>query len=242
MDIFLTILFAWIILVILWNIFVLLVYFLAVAFRTPIIFKILVMLSMVLRVIIYILMSLILIYIGFELIANGYILFFIIYLFGGGYVFILVGANLIIVPFMALPIYLAEKLEDRATVKKVIVSHDLENDTKNIALKQEVDNDFMNMAKWFIKLYFLHVVYLFIVPFFGIHQTSLIEYIGQPLALILCITILIGMPYGIYCLIKHKGFLCKNKQLFFMRAWRFGFYLWAIVLILDLVIFWLFYI
>lgn len=201
-----------------WFIINLLAYFSAIAFKKPAVLGAIVGLSVIIVQILNFGIGIGLLLYTISLLFDGQFLWFLVMIFIGiGLISGILG--FLQMPFMLIPGYFAEKIEEI----------DLEEDVERAELLDEKGNvlDVLEgegtvatrLAKYFLALYALGLVTLIIMPVEREGITGL-GFLTEPFWDVARFTFFVGIPYAIYHKVKKKSFFPKDKRYFLISVWR----------------------
>ena len=127
-------------------------------------------------------------------------------------------------PFMLIPGYFAEKMENMDLEEDTVAGEILDKDNKVIDISEGETSLKTRFAKYFLAVYALNLTSLIIFPLER-EGLALFGYVTKPFFQIISLTLIVGTPYGIYRKIKHKAFFTKDKRYFLIQVWKISLYI-----------------
>lgn len=170
------------------------------------------------------------------LLEGQILLFLLLLLFGGGLIISLI--MFLQTPFVAIPMYLAEKTEKIDFEESVVEAEILDKDDRVIGKTEGETAISVRLAKWFLAIYGLGIINIIIFP---VEREGLMrgDYLTKPFLQIISTTVIVGLPYGIYRKLKYKAFFPEDKRYFLIQVWKLSIYIFgslaALVFILALI-------
>lgn len=213
-----------------WFVVNLIAYFIAIAFKKPVVIGVFVGLAVIVVQILNFGIGIGLLIYTISLLLDGQFLWFLVMIFIGiGLISGILG--FLQMPFMLIPGYFAEKIEDMDLEEDTVVGEILDKDNKVVDISEGETSLKTRFAKYFLAIYALGLVNLII---FSVEREGLvpIDYITKPFFQIISLTLIIGIPYGIYRKIKHKAFFPKDKRYFLIQTWKISLYIFIPLLII----------
>jgi hypothetical protein len=131
--------------------------------------------------------------------------------------------SLMLMPFQVSAMYFLEKVEKTDFGDESITGEVLDEKGNVVGISQSETSLKRNFAKYFLAVYLYNLVYLIISP--GDRTLAPFEYITTPFFQIISLTLLVGIPYGIYRKIRHKSFFTKDNRYFFIQTWKTTLYI-----------------
>lgn len=223
--------------ILVWLIVNLLAYFASIAFKKT---KIFTGLTVITYIIIYILNFLIgigMFWWAISLLLSGEFLWLIFMIFIG---FSLINGLLSFLqyPFIFIPAYLSEKIENSNKEDDVVTGEVLDEKGRVIA-KSEGDSTISGrLAKYFLAFFVLNLLSIIIFPEAG-QQLKAFDYITKPFLQMIGGSLIIGLPYIIYRKIKYRSFFPQDKRILFIAVWRLNLLIFGGIAILTVFLIWI---
>jgi hypothetical protein len=230
MNNFLLFIIIYISLLIVWFTINIVFYFLSVLLKKKTLTDLLARLSIIALYIVNTLIGFYLVFLMITFFLSGQWLFFVLlFFFGVGLISGL--ASFIQIPFVVISNYFAEKFESIDFDENIERAEILDEKNKVVDILEGETVIKTKLAKWFIALYGLGVISLIISP---IERKGLMGggFITKPFFQIISTTLIIGLPYGIYRLIRYRNFFPNDKRYFLIETWKISVYLTLFLMIL----------
>ncbi len=224
---------AYVVYIVVWFVINLIVYFFALAFKKPFIFKTLEGLTIFIVWLFNFFAGIGLLWLGWSLLFGGNFIWFLVYIFiGVGIISSLL--NIVQMPFYLIPTFFSANLDGKNFNEAIIEAEII--DENGVAVKsKENDTDIsVKMAKYFAGFYFLNFLPLIIDPSQR-EGIKILDYIIKPFLGVILISLLAAIPYIIYSKFELKSFFPADKRYFFIGIWRIGFFISLIITILVIV-------
>lgn len=165
-------------------------------------------------------------YILWQLISNGEWLLLILALIFGGFI---LGwwqffYNLLLMPFMATATYFFDKVENTNFGDETVAGEVLDEKGKVVGIAEGDTSLKRRFAKYFIAVYVLQLAPIILFP---VEREGFapIDFVTTPFFRTITLTLIIGIPYGIYRLVRHKEFFTKDKRYFLIQTWKIALYI-----------------
>lgn len=213
-----------------WFVINLVAYFFAVAFKKPAILAVFVGLAVIVVQILNFGIGIGLFIYTISLLFDGQFLWFLLMIFIG--ISLISGVlGFLQMPFMLIPGYFAEKFENVDLEEDTVIGEILDKDNKIVDISEGETSLKTRFAKYFLAVYALGLVNLIIFP---VEREGLapLAYITKPFLQIISLSLIIGIPYGIYRKIKHKPFFTKDKRYFLIQTWKVYLYIFIPLLVI----------
>jgi hypothetical protein len=132
--------------------------------------------------------------------------------------------NFLLAPFYGIANYYSDKLCEVDFKEEIVQAEVLDMNNKVIDVIEGETSIKTRFAKYFIGLYFFNLLYLLVFPEER-KGLLILDYITKPFLQIIGATFLIGIPFGIYRLIRYRKFFTKDKRYFFIQTWKVALYI-----------------
>ncbi len=173
------------------------------------------------------------IYLLWQIISNGeWLLLVLAFVFGG----FIIGLwqtiySFLLAPFIVLATYFLEKVEDTDFGENITAAEILDKDNNVVGVIEGETTIKVRLAKYFLAVYALPLASLLIFP---VEREGLapIDYFTKPFFQIISLTMIVGIPYGIFRKIKRKSFFTKDKRYFLIQTWKIGLYIFIPLLVI----------
>lgn len=216
--------------VLLWLVANLVLYYLSIVLKKPVILESFHAISTLFLWFYNAILGGVLLWIGIDLLISRQFLWLIIYLFIGssiiGWFF-----QILELPFLFIQSYFANKLANFDFDENIVEAEILDEKHKVIG-KTEGDSAISRrVAKYFILSYSINLLDLFIFPdknksyMWG-------DYLLTPFLQVFGGTFIVGVPYAIYHKIRYKTFIQSDKRYFFIIVWK----IWVIVVVILVIL------
>lgn len=132
--------------------------------------------------------------------------------------------SLLLAPFSWMAETFLNKFSATDLNEDVLAGEVLDKDNKVIDVTEGETSIKKRFAKYFIGFYAFNLVYLLISPAER-EGLAILDFITKPFFQIIGSTIIVGIPYGIIRLLRHKPFLTKDKRYFLIQTWKICLYI-----------------
>lgn len=232
MNILLIILVTLLSYLLIWYVANVIVYYLSIAFKKPVIFESFSTISTLFLWLYNAIIGGVLIWIGIDLLINRQFLWFVAYLFIGSSV-IRLFFNILELPFLFILAYFSAKLEAYDFNENVVEAEVLD-ENKQVIGKTEGDSSVSRrLAIYLLLFYVINLIELFIFP--NENQSyQWGDYLVTPFLQIIGGTIIVGVPYAIYHKIRYKSFMQSDRRYFLIQVWKIWLVIFVILSLLGL--------
>jgi len=220
MNTFIIFLVAFISYLVFWFALNVLAYFISIVFKSKKPIQMVTGLGMVILYLLNFAIGIWMIWIGLNMLFEGEIFWLIVYILIGAsilsYIF-----SFIQMPFIFITVYFSEKIED-IDFNETATRVDILNEKGEIVARTERGSESLSrMAMYFVILYGLNLFHaLFISP--DTESVGWGFYIVNPFSGVVFMSLVTGVPYGIFNKINNKPFFTRDKKDFFVDIWRAG--------------------
>lgn len=132
--------------------------------------------------------------------------------------------SLLLAPFSWIAETFLNKFSATDLNEDVLAGEILDKDNKVIDVTEGETSIKKRFAKYFIGFYVFNLVYMLISPAER-EGLAVFDFITKPFFQIIGSTIIVGVPYGIIRLLRHKPFLTKDKRYFLIQTWKICLYI-----------------
>ncbi len=160
-------------------------------------------------------------YILWLIISNHEWLLLILALIFGGFVigFWQTIYDFLLFPFNALSNYFLNKVGETDFSEDIVAGEVLDEDNKVIDISEGDTALKRRFAKYFLSVYAMNLIPLIIFPVER-EGLYLFDFVTKPFFQIISLTLIFGVPYGVYRKIRYKSFLTKDKRYFLIQVWK----------------------
>jgi hypothetical protein len=201
-----------------WLMINLVFYFFSLAFKKRAILNTLTGLGIVALYIFNLLTGVSLLWLAISLLLDSQFLwFFIMIMFGIGLIAGIL--NVLQAPFIIITSYFTEKIEKVDFKENTVTAEILDKDNKVVGKVEGSTTVSTRLAKYFVSFFLLNLISIFLFPEDGVKLAPL-DYIVKPAMQVIGGTLIFGIPYGIYRLIRYKRFFPEDKRYFYIQVWK----------------------
>jgi len=225
--IFLLVLFLY---TLIWFVINLVLYFLSVALKRPVILQSFHGVAMLFLWLYNGLLGLGLLWFGVSLFLGHQFFWLLVYIIFG---VSLIGGlfNILTMPFMLIQSYFASKLESFNFNEDIVRAEILDEKNNVVGISEGNSSISVRLAKYFIAFYLVNLFSLMVFPDDErTYQWG--DYLLTPFFQIIGGTLIIGVPYMIYHKIRYKTFFPSERRYFLIKMWK----VWIVIFVMYLVI------
>lgn len=218
----------------LWFVANVVLYYLSIALKKPVIFESFHAASTVFLWLYNTILGFGLLWIGISLLMNRQFLWLIVYLFIGASI---IGwfINMIQLPFVFIQAYFVSKLEDFDFKENVETAEILDEKNKVIGVTEGNSAITIRLARYFTIFYLINLLEMIIFPR-DIKGYGWGDYLVTPFLQIVGGTLIVGIPYALYHRARYGSFLSQDRRYFLIKVWKVWIIFFAVLTIFGLIL------